>query len=125
MRFTHFLAALFLIVMIFISINTCQTNAPSIHSDSELTGKDVDVMFATFRSMNQKGVIEYYITNDPKRKFHYLSTDENTIFIDEDAWKPKGWKIYPEGCFMVLYCTTHSMAYYIMRIPCVENQISQ
>ncbi len=123
MRFTHFLAACCLTVMLFISATMCQTKAPSVHTDDELTGKDVDVMFASFRSMDQKGVIEYYLTDDPKREYHYLSTDKNTIFSDEDAWKPKGWKIYPEGCFMVLYCRTHLVAYYMTRIPCVEKEI--
>lgn len=85
------------------------------HTDEDEWENTIGVTFITVTSMD-KELIYYYVTRKFEQKLSSIGHDDKTIYQDETK------KFIPEGCFMMMYCKTHLMAYLLVRIKCTKKE---
>lgn len=93
----------------------------SLHNDQDEFEDSIGVKFIAVTSQDDS-LIYYYVTRKFEQRLSSVGFDKYTIYQNGDAKKPKGKLFTPEGCFMMMYCKTHLMAYVLSRIPCKEVQ---
>ncbi|MDE2399665.1 MAG: hypothetical protein KGL67_01495 [Patescibacteria group bacterium] len=85
----------------------------SLHTDEEELWSSVEVEYITLVDIQNGGFMHY---RDPQGEFLAMGWDLGTTF---DVPKNRG-RFTLEGCFLMLYCKKHKMAYLLRQVQCLE-----
>lgn len=118
-RLIDWLLVFILVVVIIGLIVTaahCQEHL-SLHTDEDEWEDTIGVKFITVSSTD-KDLIYYYVTRKYEQRLSSIGWDKNTIIR---TVKDKKGKTIVEGCYMMIYCRKHLMAYVLNQIKCKEK----
>lgn len=116
-RLIHWLLSLIVVVIAIGLIAVaahCQHLA--LHTDEDEWEDAIGVKFITVTSTD-KDLIYYYVTRKYERRLSSIGWDDKTIVR---TVKDKQGKTVVEGCYMMIYCRKHLMAYVLNQIKCKE-----
>lgn len=80
-------------------------------------GVEVKLIFLSGRIGASRGFLEYYASKEDFKTgiiSNDIEWDQNTLFFG----LPNQKKFYPNGCFVLMYCTKHKMAYLLEQFEC-------
>ncbi len=80
-------------------------------------GVEIDFIILSGRTGRNMGRLIYYKNQEDFKKGNIsedIEWDENTLFFGLQTQK----KFYPNGCFVILHCRAHKMAYFLEQFEC-------